>query len=139
MTKFKAASIALVLAIANPLCCCFAGISFSEPDTSSENQSPSTYGCCSTSSKEAEKPNSATTHSRDTCPHDQERDSQIAEAPDAVRPTLAAAFLVNPFAILPPSVHSPVNTESSHSERALAFAIPKPVETYSQTYCVYTI
>ncbi len=136
MTGIKAVVLALVLAIANPLCCCLAGL---KADDRTPISSDRTHSCCTSESQTDKPANSSETHARDICPHEQERDSQISQTIDSIDSLIVPTLFVDTLLNLTEFVPAANSQERFLCDFDRLLDVPKPVESYSQTYCVYTL
>ncbi len=74
---FKAVTVFLVLAIANPLCCCL-GLDGIVEIVCSEPEAPEMHSCCSASSENSAESSEESAGHMD-CPHELQRVSQIVD------------------------------------------------------------
>ena len=126
-------SVLAILAIANPFCCCTAGLLDAEPMSLAENP-----GCCGQSSKTENQP-AQPVHDTENCPHQSSKEFQLAySAKQDVKSVLFEVgqisepnYLHDVYAVVPSSEIAEWKNPGP-SRRA---APPKT----SAVYCVYRI
>ncbi len=128
MPFLKTVAIILIAAIANPICCCFAGIS-------SEVEASLQHGCCSTEDGQRE---SSQQHATDECPHQLEKASKISQSGD-LADSLAKSLLH--FPTVRPSFEAQCGTALFASARLPVGKGEKalPIAAIAQAYCVYLL
>ncbi|MCH6256819.1 hypothetical protein MLD52_09695 [Puniceicoccaceae bacterium K14] len=129
MIFFKTAAILLIAAIANPFCCCLAGM-----DTLEE--ASEYHGCCE-AVKDTQN-EAATQHNPDNCPHEAEKGAQIVENADSGSALVKLIdFVVFDF----PGILgiSETNFREEFTARAIFAERAIPDTPLAQTYCVYLL
>lgn len=135
MTLIKTVAIALITAIANPLCCCLT-LSASEVD---EPIKKAEHACCSTSNQQSEDAgDTASDHASDACPHEQEKSSQISQSVDSTDSLLKPVLTVAEF--LPTIVFGYLANGEGHSvSHQLERLLSPPSTPTAQDYCVFLL
>ncbi|MBK1878129.1 hypothetical protein [Pelagicoccus mobilis] len=132
MNRFKAITLLLVAAIANPLCCCFGVDAVWEKIV--EQPKVEAHSCCSMASSDEAVP----VKDRDECPHEVERISKIVDGDTGFQ--LSKPLLVAVFSLAELTAFA--DTSSSDC-RVLARSPPELWACHAaelgNAYCVYLL
>ncbi|MDQ8202053.1 hypothetical protein [Pelagicoccus sp. SDUM812003] len=133
MTGIKSIAALLIAAIINPLCCCLE-LTADQP----EPMAAGDHSCCTTMGQEDEEQSDLDRHSSDICPHTEERDAQISEAPDTHTPVVKAQLVLYTLfsAFEQTEMEPPLSKVARFTERS---ASAPPSAAFTETYCVYML
>ncbi|MBC2608166.1 hypothetical protein [Pelagicoccus albus] len=135
MSSFKAITLIIVAALANPLCCCF-GIDGLLAHIGDNAPKQEMHACCSMQNEAASEAEQSAGH--DECPHQIDRLSKILETDfgsHLARPAFLPVFSIWADTLL---VASPLVSDASYS-RAPYSCPPLEANLSRQERCVYTL
>lgn len=133
---FKAVTIFLVLAIANPLCCCL-GLDGIVEIVSSESEIPEMHSCCSASSENSAESSEETADHMD-CPHDLQRVAQIVDGDTGLQVFKPQCVGILRFELVSnPSVE--LKTKATALAETVVWDLAKSAQHLSKAHCVYLL
>lgn len=141
MVLFRAVAMMVLAAVANPLCCCFAGpvSAGNASGVADEGSAAADHACCA-APQGAENPSRGSGDAHEDCRHLQERDAQISQAGESA--VVSSPLLGSSFGVAYNATPSKATDAASDCwlsrERLGGDAFATPLER-ARVYCVFLL